>query len=951
MLLCGATTTIWPPANAASPLTDGDHRSFASHQQLPLPFPLLGLPHSQALKSQGIFRPQEDIESILYRFSTAKLRFLCENRMKMKRQGEENTTGTEEQHSKKQKLIERSSMSPPQLGIDNALLPISPIDHELALVTASRFQAVPLVASPTYPNAIAWSDENLVAVASGHVVTILNPAELCGPKGLIIIPTGKPLPIGVIERKDLLSDCMLPTCLSRDFRPCVRSISWSPLGLAPNAGCLLAVCTTEGVVKVYRSPFHEFSTEWVEVMDVSEILLTYFAKIRYGETDVSSSDCQASHLEVKQGHNDDHPVANLGIRSKDRRPNLQENHNLPLIGAKQYASRIAMLSSLVVSWSPMVHSNSSRSCSILAIGAKSGRISLWRVHEPECYSITQRSKPHVASLIGFIQAHNSWITAISWSKFVSDGSPQLLLSTGCSDGSVKLWRGYTDDLLKPTEDGHALFSLLKEVIDAGSGPTSVLSLLVPDTSPHKIMLAVGKGSGSLEVSTYDTSTGEFDALGSHYAHDQIVTGLAWAYDGHCLYSCSQDNSLHSWIIKGDSLHEVPLPSNILGDRISIDVPDVSDGCSGIAISPANLVVVVVRSFDANLLNPMYQVRSHKGAVEFFWIGGQKLESLLQKDPDENFPGFPNMDLVNWGRNILWSLNQYKRLDKPLVLWDMIAALSGFKKSEVSYLEQILVKWLISNLGFEWGPSIGTVLPHVCRHLSDLTSRQLHLLNVINRNVILCEPKLDNVNGKEQGSDGEERKLWSKLLEMSEKELRERLVGCSFSATLNLSSRLPVKGYNGNWQPVGLAQMLLWVANNDRVVKDYVKLLASEVKKIEKRYVAEEDQCSYCSAPVPFKDTEVAFCQADKIKQARCAVSMIVCPTSPTWVCISCNRRISNLAPESLFTLCRHPPSATLGQEGSANLQNAEVLSKPLCPFCGVLLQKRQPGYLLSTSPV
>ncbi|GKD15253.1 hypothetical protein Tco_1199660, partial [Tanacetum coccineum] len=71
---------------------------------------------------------------------------------------------------------------------------------------------------------------------------------------------------------------------------------------------------------------------------------------------------------------------------------------------------------------------------------------------------------------------NSWITAISWSKFLSDGSPQLLLSTGCSD----VWRGYIDDLLKSTKDGHASFSLLKE-----------------------------------------------------------VTGLAWPYDGRCLYSGSQ----------------------------------------------------------------------------------------------------------------------------------------------------------------------------------------------------------------------------------------------------------------------------------------------------------------------------------------------------------------------------------------------------------------------------
>ncbi|KAL8197927.1 hypothetical protein R6Q57_030085 [Mikania cordata] len=140
----------------------------------------------------------------------------------------------------------------------------------------SRFQAVALVSSPVCPNAVAWSDENLVAVASGHCVTIVNPANPFGPRGLITIPDTKAFPVGLIPKQDLASDCMLPTCLSRDVRPCGRSISWSPLGLSPNAGCLLAVCTTKGVVKVYRSPFCELSAEWVEVMDISEMFAYLF---------------------------------------------------------------------------------------------------------------------------------------------------------------------------------------------------------------------------------------------------------------------------------------------------------------------------------------------------------------------------------------------------------------------------------------------------------------------------------------------------------------------------------------------------------------------------------------------------------------------------------------------------------------------------------------------------
>ncbi|XP_024961324.1 U4/U6.U5 tri-snRNP-associated protein 2-like isoform X1 [Cynara cardunculus var. scolymus] len=47
--------------------------------------------------------------------------------MKTKRQDVENS---EEQHSKKQKLIERSSLSPPQLGFDNALLPLATYDDD-----------------------------------------------------------------------------------------------------------------------------------------------------------------------------------------------------------------------------------------------------------------------------------------------------------------------------------------------------------------------------------------------------------------------------------------------------------------------------------------------------------------------------------------------------------------------------------------------------------------------------------------------------------------------------------------------------------------------------------------------------------------------------------------------------------------------------------------------------
>ncbi|KAJ6411738.1 hypothetical protein OIU84_008337 [Salix udensis] len=91
---------------------------------------------------------------------------------------------------------------------------------------ASRFQAVALVASPSYPNSIAWSDDNFIVVASAHLVTILNPAVPYGPRGLIRVPTCEPYPIGRVNRE-------------------------------------------EGRVKIYRPPFYDFSAEWVDVVDIA----------------------------------------------------------------------------------------------------------------------------------------------------------------------------------------------------------------------------------------------------------------------------------------------------------------------------------------------------------------------------------------------------------------------------------------------------------------------------------------------------------------------------------------------------------------------------------------------------------------------------------------------------------------------------------------------------------
>lgn len=788
--------------------------------------------------------------------------------------------------------------------------------------------------------------------------------------------------------------------------------------MAPNSGCLLAVCTSEGRVKLYRPPFCDYGAEWIEVMDISDRLYDYLASINFGELNVSCSEYSDAtehrcaqdlsnsnsrkELKRRKSNEGSETICNpegQGLETVSEMNSNQQEYKtlhhfdlvsksntqalikipekcaLPQITANQYAFRSAMLWSLAVAWSPLLQL-SSKLCSItqtgssfslLALGSRSGNISLWKICVPECYSVEHSGVPTTATIVGLLQAHSSWITSISWALHASDSSsPQVLLVSGSSDGSVRIWLGNSEELLNSSEVNCTPLILLKKVIIADSVPISVLSLCMPAKSLHKMLLAVGKGSGSFEVWNCDISSNRFDIVGSYNAHDHVVTGLAWAFDGSCLYSCSQDNFMRSWILHGSSLCEVPIPANTPHLRSSTDLPDVFISCIGLAVSPGNLVVAVVRNLDLELLNPMYQARAQKAVVEFYWIGGQQQDLLSNASPPfdvKEFPGFPEKELTSWESNILWSLKQYEHLDKPLVVWDIIAALLAFKQTASKFVEHIMLKWLsFSFMGSDVDLSAERVLLHASRSLSKMNSRHLRLLNIFCRCVMLSELKADQINSKLQnlgrlcGAEGEQLTTWMELLFSSERELRERLVGFSFSAFKNLISHSSTTASRpGYWYPDGLAQMEKWVALNREHVRDELKVLASEVGLHERSECIATEQCSYCSAPVPYESPEVGFCRGVECNSdiskshrlPRCAVSMQVCPTTPLWFCISCNRWAWRLAPEPLFSSseCR------LDFKSSAKSSVVEVHSKPLCPFCGILLQRLQPDFLLSASPV
>uniref|UniRef100_A0ACD5VTY6 Uncharacterized protein n=1 Tax=Avena sativa TaxID=4498 RepID=A0ACD5VTY6_AVESA len=901
---------------------------------------------------------------------------------------------------------------------------------------APHYQSATLIASPSYPNAITWSCENLVAVASGHIVTILNPATLEGPRGFVLLRASEPFSIGVVKREDLFQPCLVPTLLVRDTESCARSISWSRPGFAPNSGCLLAVCTADGHVNLYRPPIGEFCDEWVKVVDVSKLLFNYYKSINFGEDytpdsvpqekvnskqaqeigctaqlqePLSCSDlgqrkrkparftsyvydedegyldasndadfwlnpCSKSKvISMKKIVKPGHKIVLNGLGgsqgNKAALPCNVENTCLPLITAKQYARRNAILSSLVVAWSPVLPSGDATSCllrnwCVLAVGSKSGDVSFWKICKPEYYTIDVCMVNRDPILIGVLKAHNSWVSAISWEVCSADSSmSSLLLATGCSDGSVKIWSGNTEGLNQCTYLKELPFSLLAEVTTNSSAPVSSISLYVPAQPQHGINLnlAIGRVSGSLETWLWDPCRNKIENTSACHAHDQVVTGLSWGWYGQCLYSCSQDNSAHSWIIREKQLEEIPVYTNFQELKASRDLSEVSDQCFGLSIAPGQLMIAIVRRLDPNLLDQMYQARTHKAAVEFIWIGGQFLGLPLVKGinicTQQSATNF-----LWWGSNIFWSLKKYESGETGLALWDIIAAFQVLKKSAPTFLETLMLKWVLGLFSdnVQCG-SINNLYHSRKAMMSKASLRKLHLLNIIMRKVMLSDHEQYS-SGGENGNDAA-TDLWEDLLVSSETELRERLVAFTFAAVLDQIAYLLKAASNEDmWFPVGIAQMDSWVSTNSGEVHDHLNSLRSRIKDIGSRIdsVCEysvEETCPYCSAPVPFESPDVAVCgggdpataPAERHKLLRCRASMRLCSVlDPTWYCVCCEGMVDKLVPETFFTSATTSPLNANCDEESLCLSAPAV---PLCPLCGVLLQRPTPEFLLSVSPV
>lgn len=239
-------------------------------------------------------------------------------------------------------------------------------------------------------------------------------------------------------------------------------------------------------------------------------------------------------------------------------------------------------------------------------------------------------------------------------------------------------------------------------------------------------------------------------------------------------------------------------------------------------------------------------RAQKAAAEFLWIGGQQIDCSSSTSLDYSLEGvshYRKKEYDSWVTNILWSLNQFEHVDRALVMWDIIAALLAFKQSVPKYVEFVLVQWLCTlHPQNQDSFSSQTIVPYVIKNVSNISSRRLHIINIICRCVLLSGLKADQVNRKLENLKGacasreEQLDLWMQLLFNSETELRERLVGLQFASFLFLPTCSESSiSQPGHAYPIGIAQMEQWVAHNHEKVRDELKVLASEVVECRNRY--------------------------------------------------------------------------------------------------------------------
>ncbi|KAF5840322.1 hypothetical protein DUNSADRAFT_17166 [Dunaliella salina] len=172
---------------------------------------------------------------------------------------------------------------------------------------------------PQCPNAVQWSQDNLLAVAGAHTAVILAPGHLDGPRASASPPNPSAsgntegLCVGGLPKAPQESEALVWAVAGearaeegRDStvgRTHVRALAWSPPGCTPNAGCYLTLVSTDSKVRMFAAPAHSLSCEWELAIDASSMLKQQLMDTDWKEVDnLVSSSLEPNHTASIDGY-------------------------------------------------------------------------------------------------------------------------------------------------------------------------------------------------------------------------------------------------------------------------------------------------------------------------------------------------------------------------------------------------------------------------------------------------------------------------------------------------------------------------------------------------------------------------------------------------------------------------------------------------------------------------
>jgi hypothetical protein len=317
------------------------------------------------------------------------------------------------------------------------------------------------------------------------------------------------------------------------------------------------------------------------------------------------------------------------------------------VPAAVFAARSDLLAALTVAWSPRCPGRTPPGdATILAVGAMSGHVTLWKVSRPLGYSASQAGATAV-TFLGTLRAHDSWVSALGWAYregpagAVNDAGGTLeggresrrqgllFLATGSSDGSVWLWSLELVDLAGSGASGGPPL-VIQRVAQVCAPSGEVVSSLSLQLERGVLKVAVAKGAGELLIwkglvragpSTEHLPT--LPTVISTRPSGQPLMGLDWAADGEGVFTCTQEGSLQKWQSRGENgLLPVTLQVTKGDPQLGLSVPPASlmRGYTGLAVSPNGLAIAGVRTLALGSLDTMYQAKAMRGALQVVLCG-------------------------------------------------------------------------------------------------------------------------------------------------------------------------------------------------------------------------------------------------------------------------------------------------------------------------------------------